>query len=196
MRGLAKESIIAGVDEAGRGPLAGPVVAAAVILNPKRRIRGLADSKQLSAVQREKLFLKIREHAIAWFAARATVAEIDQLNILQATLLAMQRAVQGLKVQPQLVLVDGNQCPLFACPAQPIIRGDESEPAISAASIVAKVLRDRMMVMLARKYPDYGFDQHKGYSTAMHLDALRRHGASRIHRRSFAPVAKALLIEA
>lgn len=186
------EHLIAGVDEAGRGPLAGPVIAAAVILNPKKPIPGLTDSKQLSEKKRDALFLKIREQALAWSVARATVAEIDTINILQASLLAMQRAVAGLKIPPQLVLVDGNKCPLFPCEARAIIRGDETEEAISAASIVAKVLRDRLMVFLDKKYPQYGLAQHKGYSTAHHMQALRTHGPSRIHRLTFAPVTECL----
>jgi ribonuclease HII len=185
--------LIAGVDEAGRGPLAGPVIAAAVILDPKHPIEGLADSKKLSQKQREKLFIEIRQHALAWSVARATVTEIDSINILQATFLAMQRAVAGLSVLPQLALVDGNMCPSFACRAEAIVRGDQSEPAISAASIVAKVLRDRVMVMLDKKYPGYGFALHKGYPTSAHIEALQLHGPSRVHRRSFGPVAKCLL---
>lgn len=185
---MTKEQLIAGVDEAGRGPLAGPVIAAAVILDPKRPIMGLADSKVLSAKKREMLFLEIRENALAWSVARATVGEIDQLNILYASLLAMQRAVASLKILPELALIDGNMCPPFVCKAQSVIGGDATEPAISAASIVAKVLRDRLMLMLDKKYPLYGLAQHKGYSTRQHLSALREHGPSRIHRRSFAPV--------
>ncbi|MFZ2314307.1 MAG: ribonuclease HII [Gammaproteobacteria bacterium] len=181
---------IAGVDEAGRGPLAGPVVAAAVILDPNKPIKGLTDSKKLTEKQRDKLFLDIRQHALAWSVARATVAEIDEINILQASLLAMQRAVTGLTIAPKLVLVDGNRAPLFACEARAIIQGDLLEPAISAASIVAKVLRDRYMVMLHKKYPQYGFEGHKGYPTAKHVEALRQHGISRVHRTSFAPVAQ------
>ncbi|MHB1221909.1 MAG: ribonuclease HII [Gammaproteobacteria bacterium] len=181
---------IAGVDEAGRGPLAGPVVAAAVILDPNKPIKGLTDSKKLTEKQRDKLFLDIRQHALAWSVARATVAEIDEINILQASLLAMQRAVAGLTIAPKLVLVDGNRAPLFACEARAIIQGDLLEPAISAASIVAKVLRDRYMVMLHKKYPQYGFEGHKGYPTAKHVEALRQHGISRVHRTSFAPVAQ------
>lgn len=189
MRRLSKEPLIAGVDEAGRGPLAGPVIAAAVILDPKRPIAGLADSKQLTEKQRERLFQEIQNHALAWSLARGRVIEIDSINILQATLLAMQRAVNSLKIAPHLALVDGNQSPRLLCPVQTIVKGDESEPAISAASIIAKVFRDRIMVMLDRKYPGYGFAQHKGYSTAFHFDALQRLGPSRVHRRSFAPVA-------
>jgi ribonuclease HII len=180
--------LIAGVDEAGRGPLAGSVVAAAVILDPKRPIAGLADSKTLTQKQREKLFQEIRQRALAWSVARATVKEIDEINILQASLLAMQRAVNGLKSKPHHVLVDGNICPELIYPTQAIIKGDATEPAISAASIVAKVLRDRMMVMLDKRYPQYGFARHKGYSTAAHLEALKLYGPSRVHRYSFAPV--------
>lgn len=184
-----KKIIIAGVDEAGRGPLAGPVVAAAVILNPRRPIKGLADSKKLTEPQRNALFEQIRERALAWSVARARVTEIDTINILQATFLAMQRAVARLEVVPNKVIVDGNLCPKFHCEARAIIKGDDLEPAISAASIVAKVLRDRFMVMLDKKYPNYGFAKHKGYSTAEHMAALQRHGATRVHRRSFEPVA-------
>jgi ribonuclease HII len=184
------EPLIAGVDEAGRGPLAGPVIAAAVILNPKRPIAGLADSKILTAKQREKLFIEIRQHALAWSVARATVTEIDTINILQATFLAMQRAVARLNILPHLALIDGNLCPAFPCSARAIVKGDQSEPAISAASIVAKVLRDRLMCMLDKKYPNYGLAQHKGYPTAAHIKALHSYGPSRIHRLSFAPVAE------
>jgi ribonuclease HII len=186
---MHQDYLIAGVDEAGRGPLAGPVLAAAVILNPNKPIEGLADSKLLSASQREKLFEEIRQHALAWSVARASTAEIDRLNILQASLLAMQRAIQRLSMLPQLILVDGNQCPAFAVPAQAIVKGDQTEPAISAASIIAKVVRDRLMRMLDKKYPDYGFAQHKGYPTSAHREALRLLGPCRIHRKSFAPVA-------
>lgn len=189
MQPLKKLSLVAGVDEAGRGPLAGPVVAAAVILDPKRKIRGLADSKMLTAIEREKLFLKIRKYALAWSVARATVREIDTINILYASLLAMQRAVSKLTILPELALIDGHMCPKFPCKALSIVKGDQLEPAISAASIVAKVLRDRLMVMLDKKYPQYGFAQHKGYSTSQHLDALQKHGPSRIHRLTFSPVA-------
>lgn len=187
---IKKDQLIAGVDEAGRGPLAGPVVAAAVILNPRRLIKGLADSKQLSEKERNRLFVEIRKHALAWSVARARVSEIDEVNILQATFLAMQRAVNSLHLSPCLILVDGHITPKFPCKAQAIIDGDVTEPAISAASIVAKVLRDRLMTMLDKKYPNYGFAQHKGYPTAGHFKALKHHGPSRIHRRSFAPVAK------
>ena len=184
--------IVAGVDEAGRGPLAGPVVAAAVILNPKLPIDGLADSKQLSEKEREQLFQEIRHKALAWSVARARVSEIDTINILQATLIAMQRAVGQLKIVPHLAIVDGNQAPKLNCAVQTIIKGDQLEPAISAASIVAKVLRDRLMKMLDRWYPNYGFAMHKGYGTAKHLEALQAHGPSRVHRISFKPVAECL----
>jgi ribonuclease HII len=186
--------LFAGIDEAGRGPLAGPVVAAAVILNPRKRIKGLADSKQLTKKERERLFIEIRKYSLAWSAAQASVVEIDSINILQATFLAMQRAVTKLNILPQLVLVDGNCCPVFPCPAQPIVRGDESEPAISAASIVAKVLRDRLMCLLDKRYPRYGFAKHKGYATPAHIEALQSHGVSHAHRKSFTPVAELLII--
>lgn len=182
------QHLIAGVDEAGRGPLAGPVIAAAVILNPKKRIKGLADSKLLVESDRENLFQEIREKALAWSVAKATVSEIDQLNILQASLLAMQRAVLYLKTFPQLVLIDGNQTPDLIYPSLAIVRGDQFVPAISAASIVAKVLRDRLMKMLDKKYPHYGFARHKGYSTIAHKKALEQYGPCRIHRKTFAPI--------
>ncbi len=180
--------LIAGVDEAGRGPLAGPVIAAAVILDPKRPIAGLGDSKKLTEKERERLFLEIREYALAWSVARGTIAEIDSVNILQATFLAMQRSVAQLQLRPMMILVDGNMCPQFESKAKSIIKGDASEPAISAASIVAKVLRDRLMRMLDKKYPLYGFAKHKGYGTAQHLKALQQYGPCRIHRQSFAPI--------
>jgi ribonuclease HII len=184
--------LVAGVDEAGRGPLAGPVVAAAVILDPQRPIPGLADSKKLSARRREILFEAIRTGAHAHAVALATVEEIDALNIHQATLRAMQRAVAALSMVPELVLVDGNTCPALPCAARAIVKGDVTEPAISAASILAKVTRDRLMHALAVEWPMYGFVQHKGYPTAAHLAALVCHGASPVHRRSFAPVAAVL----
>lgn len=185
--------LVAGVDEAGRGPLAGPVIAAAVILDPARPIPGLADSKKLTEKQRERLFAEIRSNALAWSVARATVAEIDAINILQASLLAMQRAVNSLKIPPKLALIDGNQTPKqLVCPSQTIIGGDASHAAIGAASIVAKVLRDKFMRYLDKKYPQYGFAKHKGYPTAMHIDALNTHGPSRVHRLSFGPVADCL----
>ena len=182
------EYLIAGVDEAGRGPLAGPVIAGAVILDPRNPISGLADSKKLSEKKRELLFEEIRHKALAWSAARATPTEIDDINILQASLLAMQRAVARLAIQPTLVLVDGNKAPEFACPARAIVRGDQLEQAISAASIVAKVLRDRIMQMLDKKYPVYGFAGHKGYPTGSHVKALQEYGPCRVHRYSYAPV--------
>lgn len=185
-------ALIAGVDEAGRGPLAGPVIAAAVILDPDNPIKGLNDSKLLSEKKREQLFEEIRQCALAWSVARATVAEIDQFNILQASLLAMQRAVNFLSLTPQLALVDGNQSPRLNCPVRTIIKGDQLEPAISAASIVAKVLRDRWMKFLDRKYPQYGFAKHKGYPTQAHRDVLKRIGPCRVHRKSFAPVAEVM----
>lgn len=183
-----KHPVIAGVDEAGRGPLAGPVVAAAVILHPDRPIVGLADSKQLSPRRREELAAEIQAQALAWAVARAEVAEIDALNILRATLLAMQRAVRDLAPAPGQALVDGNRCPELTCPARAVIGGDATEPAISAASILAKVFRDREMLGLHARYPQYGFDRHKGYPTSAHLQALRAFGPSPEHRRSFAPV--------
>ncbi len=183
-------SLIAGVDEAGRGPLAGPVIAAAVILDPAKPIAGLKDSKKLTAKQREQLFEQIRTSALCWSVARATVREIDAINILQATLLAMQRAVANLRITPTHALIDGNQCPKFICPATAIVGGDNLEPAISAASIVAKVCRDRLMMLLDKRYPSYGFAKHKGYGTALHMQALAEHGASRVHRLSFAPVSR------
>ena len=184
--------LTAGVDEAGRGPLAGPVIAAAVILDPRQPIAGLADSKKLTEKQRDKLFDEIRHKALAWSVARSRVSEIDSINILQASLLAMQRAVAKLPVAPSLVLVDGNICPKFDCEARAIIKGDQTEPAISAASIVAKVLRDRLMLMLDKYYPEYQFAKHKGYPTAAHVQALQRVGVSRVHRLTFGPVAALL----
>ena len=184
--------LVAGVDEAGRGPLAGPVVAAAVILDDLRPIAGLADSKKLTAARREALFDEIRAHALCTSIAEASVEEIDRLNILQATLLAMRRAVLGLRLKPVLVLVDGNQLPLLGMPAEPIVRGDALVPAISAASILAKVHRDRWCAQVHSQYPEYGFAGHKGYGTAAHLAALQAHGACALHRSSFAPVARVL----
>jgi len=186
--------LICGVDEAGRGPLAGPVVAAAVILDPARPIVGLADSKKLSAGKREKLAAAIHATALAWCVAEATVAEIDALNILQATLLAMQRAVAGLALTPHEVLIDGNRCPALDVPARAIVGGDATVAEISAASILAKTVRDADMLALHARYPQYGFDQHKGYGTAAHLAALRAHGPSPVHRRSFAPVREQLAL--
>ena len=183
---------IAGVDEAGRGPLAGDVYAAAVILDDNKPIDGLTDSKKLSARQRDALALQIREHAIAWSVARADVSEIDQLNILQATMLAMQRAVAGLSVTPTEVLIDGNRVPVLSIPARAIIKGDLTEASISAASILAKTARDASLEVLHAQYPEYAFDQHKGYGTALHLSRLEAHGPCPAHRRSFAPVRRCL----
>ncbi|MBL8469117.1 ribonuclease HII [Methyloversatilis discipulorum] len=185
---------IAGVDEAGRGPLCGPVYAAAVILDPARPIDGLNDSKKLSEKKREALAPLIRERALAWAVGIATVEEIDRLNILHATMLAMRRAVEGLAVRPDQVLIDGNRVPPgLSVPARAIVGGDASEAAISAASILAKTGRDQEMMALAALYPQYGIARHKGYPTAEHLAALRAHGPSPIHRRSFAPVAQSAL---
>ncbi len=179
---------IAGVDEVGRGPLAGDVVAAAVILDPERPIEGLRDSKKLTEVRREALAELIRERALSWAVARASVAEIDQLNILQASLLAMTRAVNALDLQPTYVLVDGNRLPRWDYPSEPVIKGDDRVPAIAAASILAKVQRDSELVALDTEYPGYGFASHKGYPTAAHLEALKTLGVSPVHRRSFGPV--------
>lgn len=181
--------LIAGVDEAGRGPLAGPVVAAAVILDERQPIKGLADSKTLTALRREKLFDEIRAKALCCSISQASVEEIEQLNILQATLLAMRRAVEGLRLSPKLVLVDGNRLPLLAMRAEAIVRGDALVPAISAASILAKVHRDRWCAEYDQQFPQYGFARHKGYGTAEHLAALREHGACPQHRKTFRPVA-------
>jgi ribonuclease HII len=183
---------LAGVDEVGRGPLAGPVVAAAVILDPARPIEGLADSKKLSANRRAQLAVEIRERALAWSLGRAEVEEIDRINILQASLLAMQRAVGALSLLPELVLVDGNRCPSLACPVRAVVRGDSLVPAISAASIIAKVSRDQEMLELDALYPGYGLAQHKGYPCRTHVQALQTLGVLPIHRRSYAPVRRAL----
>lgn len=186
------ELLIAGVDEAGRGPLAGPVVAAAVILDVNKPIDGLADSKKLSEKKREYLFHLIQEKSLAFAIAEASVEEIDTHNILQASLLAMQRAVENLPVKPQQVLVDGNKVPKVIYPCQAIVQGDSLIPAISAASILAKVTRDRLMLELDKAYPAYGLAKHKGYPTAQHMAALKQHGIAIIHRRSFAPVKELL----
>jgi ribonuclease HII len=186
--------LICGVDEAGRGPLAGSVIAAAVILDPMRPIVGLADSKKLSAMARERLGPQIRECALAWAIGEATAAEIDEINILQATFLAMKRAVLSLALTPAHALIDGNRVPVgLPCSAEAIIKGDAKEPAISAASILAKTYRDAQLLELDRQYPQYGFARHMGYPTAAHLEALRVHGPSPVHRRSFGPVAQSLL---
>ena len=184
----AANELICGVDEAGRGPLAGPVYAACVVLNADHPITGLADSKKLSESKRDVLAIMIKQHAAAWAVASATVEEIDQLNILQASLLAMQRAVKSLPFVPDVALVDGNQSPRLPCPVRTIIRGDSLIPAISAASILAKTARDAEMKRLHQLYPCYGFDKHKGYGTKAHLAALQEYGACKIHRQSFAPV--------
>ena len=186
------ETLVAGVDEVGRGPLCGPVVTAAVILDPARPIAGLNDSKKLSEARRNRLFDEICQKALAWSLGRAEVEEIDRLNILQATLLAMQRAVAGLTVVPCQVRVDGNCCPVLPMPCSAIVQGDSQVPAIAAASILAKVSRDREMLELDQRYPGYGLAKHKGYPTAMHLEALARLGVTPLHRRSFAPVRRLL----
>jgi ribonuclease HII len=182
--------LIAGVDEAGRGPLAGPVVAAAVILDPVQRIRGLRDSKLLTPTAREELAVLIRARAIAWAVAESDVAEIDALNILQATLLAMRRAIERLTTQPEVAWIDGLHCPQVGCPTRAIVDGDRLIAAIAAASILAKTTRDALLVELDRSYPAYGFARHKGYATPEHLAALRLHGPCPVHRRYFAPVAQ------
>ena len=179
---------LCGVDEAGRGPLAGPVVAAAVMLDPDRHIDGLRDSKKLSAAKREHLADEIRKRAAAWCVAEASVAEIDQLNILHATMLAMQRAVAGLPTPPTEVWVDGNRCPKWTWRSQAVVKGDDKVASIAAASILAKTVRDQFMSKLHEAYPQYGFARHMGYGTAAHLAALKAHGACPQHRRSFAPV--------
>lgn len=189
---IVPEGLVCGVDEAGRGPLAGPVVAAAVILDPARPIAGLNDSKKLSAKKRTALAGLIRERALAWAVAEASVEEIDQLNILHASMLAMQRAVAALQVTPERALIDGNRCPSLAMPAEAVVQGDAKVAAIAAASILAKTVRDEGMLGLHAQYPHYGFDRHMGYPTAAHCAALAAHGVSPVHRRSFAPVARQL----
>jgi ribonuclease HII len=190
---ISQGLIVAGVDEAGRGPLAGPVFAAAVILDPMRPIAGLADSKVLSESKRDSLYIVIKEAALSWSIAEASVEEIDELNILQATLLAMQRAVNGLNVRPDEVLVDGNRLPKLPMPAQAIVKGDSKVQAISAASILAKVERDRLMSGYYEQYPDFSFHVHKGYGTRQHLDEIERFGFLDIHRKTFNPVKTMLL---
>jgi ribonuclease HII len=182
------EGRIAGVDEAGRGPLAGPVVAGAVILDPEKPIEGLRDSKRLSASRRDELFDQIRERALAWAVGRAEVEEIDRINILQATMLAMSRAVEALQPSADHALIDGNRCPDLSCTSRAIIKGDSKVPAISAASIMAKVTRDREMLDLDMRYPGYGLAQHKGYPSKAHIEALESLGVTPAHRRSYAPV--------
>ncbi len=191
---MQNQILIAGVDEVGRGPLAGPVVAAAVILDPTQPIDGLADSKKLTEKRRELLSEQIRKYALAWSLGRAEVEEIDQINILQASLLAMQRAVEALHVSPHRALVDGNQLPRLFCPADAIVGGDGTVDVISAASIIAKVARDREMVEMDAVYPGYGLAKHKGYPTKQHIEALRSQGVTPIHRRSFGPVKRLLVI--
>lgn len=186
---LPGDPLTAGIDEAGRGPLAGPLVVAAVILDPARRINGIADSKQLTEAEREKLYARIVERAIAWSVIVVPVEEIDRINIYQATLHGMRQALLALSPCPELALVDGNRLPpALPCKARAIVGGDDSEPAIGAASIIAKVTRDRLMCELDAHHPDYGFARHKGYSTPEHFEALRVHGPCALHRRSFAPV--------
>lgn len=185
--------LIAGADEAGRGPLAGDVVAAAVILDPSRPIEGLNDSKKLSEKKREALFVEILDKALAYSIARASVAEIDEINILHASMLAMQRAISSLSIHAEHALIDGNRIPpQLPCPAEAVVKGDARHPAIAAASILAKVTRDREIVALHEKYPQYGFAKHKGYPTAVHLAAIKEHGVCAIHRTSFGPVKRAL----
>lgn len=190
---LLSNELICGVDEAGRGPLAGPVFAAAVILDPAKPIAGLRDSKKLSEAKRDELAVQIKQHAMAWAIAQCSEQEIDTLNILQATMLAMRRAVEGLKPQPTLALIDGNRCPVMPFRSEAIVKGDDKVEAISAASILAKTARDAALLELHRAYPQYAFDQHKGYPTALHLERLREHGVSPVHRKSYAPV-RALIV--
>ncbi|HDN2509895.1 ribonuclease HII [Providencia vermicola] len=187
-----KANLIAGVDEVGRGPLVGAVVTAAVILDPNNPIAGLADSKKISEKKREKLFDEIKEKALCWCIGRAEPEEIDKINILHATMLAMQRAVAGLSIVPEFVLIDGNRCPELPMPSQAVVKGDSLVQEISAASILAKVVRDREMVELDKAFPEYGFAKHKGYPTAYHLEKLAQYGATEFHRKSFAPVRRAL----
>ncbi|OTQ61696.1 ribonuclease HII [Gilliamella apis] len=187
-------TLIAGVDEVGRGPLCGDVVTAAVILDPNKPIEGLTDSKKLSEKKREALFDIIKQNALAWCVARASVDEIDELNILHATMLAMQRAVAGLNIKPNYVLVDGNRCPNFGIRTQAVVKGDLLVAEISAASILAKVTRDREMVELDKLYPQYGLAKHKGYPTKDHLNAIEQHGVNHLYRKSFAPIKRLLLI--
>jgi ribonuclease HII len=180
--------LICGVDEAGRGPLAGPVFAAAVILDPANPISGLRDSKKLSEARRDELALIIKRDALAWSIAQCSAAEIDELNILQATMLAMRRAIEGLSLQPTLALIDGNRCPVTSVRSEAIVKGDDKVIEISAASILAKTARDAVLIDMHAAWPQYGFDQHKGYPTALHLQKLREHGVTPEHRRSYAPV--------
>ncbi|MGH8853335.1 MAG: ribonuclease HII [Telluria sp.] len=192
LRPFTDADIVCGVDEAGRGPLAGPVFAAAVILDPARPIEGLRDSKKLTEARREELAPLIKQQALAWAIAECSCEEIDTLNILHATMLAMRRAVEALATVPTIALIDGNRCPPMAIRAHAVVEGDDKVLAISAASILAKTARDALLVQLHAQYPQYCFDQHKGYSTALHLERLRAHGPSPVHRRSFAPVRELL----
>lgn len=187
-----ENELICGVDEAGRGPLAGPVFAAAVILDPRKPIAGLRDSKKLTEARRDALAIEIRNNALAWSIAQCSEAEIDTLNILQATMLAMRRAIEGLPTPATLALIDGNRCPILTIRSEAIIKGDDKVPAISAASILAKTARDAALAELHQQFPQYAFDRHKGYPTALHLERLRAHGVSPVHRKSYAPV-RALL---
>ena len=189
---IEEDILRCGVDEAGRGPLAGSVVAAAVILNPDKPITGLRDSKKLSEAQRDELAEEIKAKALAWHIAEASVEEIDELNILQATMLAMRRAVEGLAIVPELALIDGNRCPVMKVRSEAIVKGDDKVAEISAASILAKTARDAQLMVLHQQYPDYAFDQHKGYPTALHLARLAQHGVTPVHRKSFGPVKKLL----
>jgi ribonuclease HII len=192
LRPFTIDDIVCGVDEAGRGPLAGPVYAAAVILDPRRPIEGLKDSKQLTEKRLNELAPQIKEHALAWAIAECSHEEIDRLNIYHATMLAMRRAVEALALLPTIALIDGNRCPQLSVKAHAIVDGDDKVHQISAASILAKTARDAALVALHQVYPQYGFDQHKGYSTPLHLERLRAHGPCAIHRRSFAPVRELL----
>ncbi len=186
--------LVCGVDEAGRGPLAGAVFAAAVILDPARPIAGLRDSKKLTEARRNELAEQIKSDALAWSIAQCSEIEIDELNILQASMLAMRRAVEGLKTTPTLALIDGNRCPVMSIRSEAIVKGDDKVPAISAASILAKTARDAALMLLHEQYPMYAFDQHKGYPTALHLERLRMHGVSPVHRKSYAPVRELLAL--
>ena len=183
---------VAGVDEVGRGPLVGNVVAAAVILDPKHKIHGLADSKKLSEKKRDALYIEIVENALAWHVAYASPDEIDQINILHASMLAMQRAVEGLNIPPDYVVIDGNRCPQLSYPCEAVVKGDTKVEAISAASILAKVVRDKEMYVLHELHPEYGFNKHKGYPTAAHMSALKKYGPLPEYRKSFRPVAQLL----
>ncbi len=189
-------TLFCGADEAGRGPIAGPVFAAAVILDPDHPILGLKDSKKLSETKRDELALEIKRHAKAWAIAECSIEEIDELNILHASMLAMKRAIDSLPIRPELALIDGNRCPKLAIAAKAIVKGDDKVPAISAASILAKTARDAVMLDLHRQYPEYGFDRHKGYPTAYHLEQLHIYGVSPVHRKTYAPVRKILEPEA